>query len=420
MKLTRSAKKAYLGLVFANAFIMFSFVQLHHYYYDYIRPPIPDNAVQSLTHLVTRLQKKSQNQWQRILKNYPIRWIEISLSENPRYQDNALLTIQPYMLVAMLRENKNPTFSVFVNSTTWLNIKITPPIQKRTLLFFSFLFVLSSFLFLVNYLVVKTLNQPLQTIIESLNDTHIKENWSPIPLTGNIEQQLIIKCINELQNKVHLLLSHRTQVVTAISHDLRTPLTRLKLRVETIDDEKIYLKMMDDINEMELMVRDTLTYFQDIHHSEKPQRFDLVSLINSIQEDMNEAGLNVVFSTDCTKLIYTGAVNLLKRAINNIISNAVLYGDCAKVILVDTKEELHLIIKDQGPGVSDEELTQIDAPFFRGEKSRSRATGGAGLGLTISKEIVAMHKGTMSILNAPEGGLEVTLRLPKIATHSLP
>ncbi len=419
MKLTRSAKKAYLGLVFANLLIMFSFLQLHNYYYDYLRPPIPSNSLQSLIHLVGMLQKNTQDKWQSILKNYPIRWIEISLSEKPRYQQNALLTIQPYMVIAMFREQKKPTFSVFVNSTTWINIKITPPFQKKNLLFFSFLFVLFSFLFLVNYLVVKTLNQPLQTIIESLNDTQIKENWSPIPLTGNAEQQLIIKCINELQKKLHKLLSNRTKVVTAISHDLRTPLTRLKLRVENIQDEKTYLKMMDDINEMELMVRDTLNYFQDIHNSEQPQRLDLVSLINSIQEDMNETGLNIIFSTSCTKLIYTGAVNLLKRAINNIITNAVQYGDSAKVILVDTKAEIQIIIKDHGPGLSDEELTQIYSPFFRGEKSRSRTTGGAGLGLTISKEIIEMHKGSITILNASDGGLEVTIRLPKVAILSL-
>ena len=177
--------------------------------------------------------------------------------------------------------------------------------------------------------------------------------------------------------------------------------------------------MMDDINEMELMVRDTLNYFQDIHNSEQPQRLDLVSLINSIQEDMNETGLNIIFSTSCTKLIYTGAVNLLKRAINNIITNAVQYGDSAKVILVDTKAEIQIIIKDHGPGLSDEELTQIYSPFFRGEKSRSRTTGGAGLGLTISKEIIEMHKGSITILNASDGGLEVTIRLPKVAILSL-
>jgi len=418
MKLTNSAKKAYLGLVLANLLIMFSFLQLHNYYYDYLKAPIPPGPLQSLINLVSMLQKATQDKWPSILKEHPIEWIEISLSEKPRYPQNALLGLQPYIVIAMLREHKEPTFSVFVNSTSWINIKISPPFQKKDLLFYSFLFVLLSILFLINYLVVKILNQPLQTIIESLNDTHINDNWSPIPLTGNSEQQLIIKCINELQKKVHKLLSNRTKVVTAISHDLRTPLTRLRLRVENIEDEKTYLKMMDDINEMEFMVRDTLNYFQDIHNSELPQRFDLVSLINSIQEDMSDSGVSIVFSTDCNKLIYTGTVNLLKRALNNIINNAVQYGDSAKVILVDTIEEIHIIIKDQGPGLSEEELTQIYSPFFRGEKSRSRTTGGAGLGVTISKEIVEMHKGSITVLNANDGGLEVTIRLPKVTKLS--
>ena len=397
---------------------MFSFLQLHKYYYDYLKAPIPSGPLQSLINLVSMLQKATQDKWPSILKEHPIEWIEISLSEKPRYPHNALLGLQPYIVIAMLREHKEPTFSVFVNSTSWINIKISPPFQKKDLLFYSFLFVLLSILFLINYLVVKILNQPLQTIIESLNDTHINDNWSPIPLTGNSEQKLIIKCINELQKKVYKLLSNRTKVVTAISHDLRTPLTRLKLRVENIEDEKTYLKMMDDINEMEFMVRDTLNYIQDIHNSELPQRFDLVSLINSIQEDMSDSGVNIVFSTDCNKLIYTGTVNLLKRALNNVINNAVQYGDSAKVILVDTIDEIHIIIKDQGPGLSEEELTQIYSPFFRGETSRSRTTGGAGLGVTISKEIVEMHKGSITVLNANDGGLEVTIRLPKVTKLS--
>lgn len=123
------------------------------------------------------------------------------------------------------------------------------------------------------------------------------------------------------------VLSNRTKVVTAISHHLRTPLTRLKLRMENLQDEVIYTKLMNDINEMELMIRDTLSYFQDVHSTEQSQPFDLVSLLHFIKEDMQEIGAKITFFTKCDKLVYTGEVNLLKRALVNIVSNAIYYAN---------------------------------------------------------------------------------------------
>jgi signal transduction histidine kinase len=201
-------------------------------------------------------------------------------------------------------------------------------------------------------------------------------------------------------------------VVTAISHDLRTPLTRLKLRTEYLTNDINYEKMIHDINEMEAMIRETLDYFRDIHTEEKLQRFDLVAMLNSLQEDALELHEKVTFKTELKKLVYTGAVNLLKRAFSNIINNAVSYGGTATIELTATSNTIEISISDTGPGLSQTDLEEVFTPFYRGENSRSRTTGGTGLGLTIAKEIIQMHQGSIILVNPVEGGLKVVINLP--------
>ena len=278
----------------------------------------------------------------------------------------------------------------------------------------SLFLILLGALLLLNYWAVKTLNQPIQTLIQSLSYNKHQETWLPIPITGNPDQKAIFKKINELQEKVNKLLANRTYVVTAISHDLRTPLTRLKLRAEYLIDNPHYSKIMADINEMEFMISETLDYFRDINKEEKPQRFDLVALLSSLNDDAQELNYPVNFSSDCSKLIYYGSVNLLKRAFSNLINNAIHYGVQATIHLQHQAQQIEITITDQGPGLSTTDLERVFLPFYRGENSRSRSTGGTGLGLTIAQEIIQMHQGTIELSNLLEGGLKVTVTLPKV------
>lgn len=199
------------------------------------------------------------------------------------------------------------------------------------------------------------------------------------------------------------LLANRTRVVTAISHDLRTPLTRLKLRAEYLENDPNYSKILADINEMELMIRETLDYFRDINIEEKPQLFDLVALISSLSEDAIELNYDVSFISDKPKLVYYGTVNLLKRAFNNLINNAVHYGYKAMIALSCSENKIEITITDQGPGLAESDLEQVFLPFYRGESSRSRSTGGTGLGLTIAREIIQMHQGDITLTNNIQG-----------------
>ncbi|KTC91021.1 HAMP domain-containing histidine kinase [Fluoribacter dumoffii] len=411
-QLTKTAKKTLVGLILGNLLIIFSLMQLGKYYYENIRSPLPPQAVRSLTHLVALLQKNPQSIWPLILRNQSISWAEITLSPQPLYTKNALLTLKAPIVHNLIKQNKNLEFSVFIRENTWLNIKVISLFPRQANSVVSVFLILIGALLFINYWAVRTLNQPIHTLIQSLHYSEHQDNWLPIPITGNQDQKTIFKKINDLQEKVNKLLANRTRVVTAISHDLRTPLTRLKLRAEYLADDPNYNKIMADINEMELMIRETLDYFRDVNVEEKPQLFDLVALLSSLKEDAEESNYNVSFTSDNSKLVYYGTVNLLKRAFNNLINNAVHYGFQAIIHLSCLQHKIEITITDQGPGLAEADLEQVFLPFYRGENSRSRSTGGTGLGLTIAREIIQMHQGDITLTNNLQGGLKVLVTLP--------
>jgi signal transduction histidine kinase len=414
--MTKTAKKILAALMFGNAVIIIVILLLSQYfYYVNIKPVVPPHTVHSLARFVHFLKEKPEIDWAKMVHRQTIPWTIMSLSETPVYQANVLLGLQSPILLELLKQNKKLQTSVLLKNGVWLNISMTPPLPNQTgirLTMLSLLVLLLMTMLLINYWAVKTLNQPIQTLIQSLNYNDAQDNWLPMPLTGNSDQTIVFEKINALQEKVNRLLLNRTRVVTAISHDLRTPLTRLKLRAEYLVDDPNFEKFMRDINEMEMMIRETLDYFSDLNREEKMQRFDLVAMLSSIREDAVEQKLDVVFEGDTDKLIYLGCVNLLKRAFSNLINNAVYYGHRASIQLHRTPRKIEITISDNGPGLKGEEMEQVFMPYYRGESSRSRSTGGTGIGLTIAREIIQKHGGTITLANRLQGGLDVNITLP--------
>ena len=160
------------------------------------------------------------------------------------------------------------------------------------------------------------------------------------------------------------------------------------------------------------MIRETLDYFREVNHEESMQRFDLIAMFNSLASDAIDLNFEVSFSSDVDKLIYFGHVNLLKRAFSNLINNAVYYGKHAAIQLQHLPNQIKISIEDSGPGLTGDDLERVFIPFYRGESSRSRETGGTGLGLTIAKEIIQKHRGTITLSNRTQGGLHVLITLP--------
>lgn len=415
-QLTSHAKKTYAGLMIGNVLIIFSIMLLGQYF-DYVtKKPIASPAmIHKMVKFIHFLKENPEKSWSGQLAKTRLPWTQLSLSKTPSYADNALMSVKPTIIYQLLKQVKKVQVSVLIKDEAWLNINMLPPIPNQTgiwLSLASLFVVLLGVLFLINYWAVKLLNQPIQTLIQSLKYSENQANWLPIPVTGNTDQTLIFEKINHLQAKVSQLLDNRTRVITAISHDLRTPLTRLKLRAEYLVDSPHYEKMMHDINDMELMIRETLDYFKELNQHEKTQRFDLVAMLSSLCEDAVDLNFDVHFMTDVDKLIYSGYVGLLKRMFSNLINNAVYYGKTAQVALHQTERGIEIAIDDCGPGLAEDDLERVFLPFYRAEHSRSRETGGTGLGLTIALEIIQKHRGTIALSNRTQGGLRVLVILP--------
>ena len=233
-----------------------------------------------------------------------------------------------------------------------------------------------------------------------------------LPETGTIETRQASRAFNDMQVRLRNLIDNRTRLLAAISHDLRTPLTLLRLRAENVEDLHERDKMLATIAEINSMVEATLNFARDETIAEPRRRTDLSSLLQSIIDDMSDAGLPVIMGPS-QPLIYECRPNGLKRALTNLIDNAVKYGKAAHAAIAVTPTAIEITIDDEGPGIAESELKRVLEPFYRVEKSRSRETGGVGLGLAIAQAAVQAHGGELILSNRPSGGLRAAVKLPR-------
>jgi signal transduction histidine kinase len=196
---------------------------------------------------------------------------------------------------------------------------------------------------------------------------------------------------------------------------LRTPLTLLRLRAEEVADANERDKMLGTIGEMDEMIGTTLAFASDEVRAEPSRRVDIAALLESVVDDMADAGLPVTM-TPAAPLIYECQPGALKRALSNLLDNAVKYGKRAQAAIAVAEDEIEISIDDEGPGIPEGELPRVFQPFYRVEESRNRSTGGTGLGLAITQSIVQAHGGEITLANRPGGGLRASIKLPVEAT----
>jgi signal transduction histidine kinase len=201
-------------------------------------------------------------------------------------------------------------------------------------------------------------------------------------------------------------------MLAAVSHDLRTPITRLRLRTELIGDEALRVKFARDLAEMEAMTAAALDFLRGARADEPVQPVDVLALLESLQADLEEAG-HAVQVQDQVMAPYLARPLALKRLLTNLIENAVKYGERAAVRVEDNAAQLRIIVADNGPGIAEAEIERVFEPFYRVEGSRSRATGGVGLGLSVARDIARAHGGELTLRNRAGGGLEAILTLPR-------
>ena len=233
-----------------------------------------------------------------------------------------------------------------------------------------------------------------------------------LPVTGPSEMRALTAAFNTMQERLQRLVRDRTQMLAALGHDLRSPLTALRLRVEMLDDDEDRAPMAASLDEMQEMVEQTLTWARGVWSAEEPADLDLSALIDELADEAGMAGCAIDWA-GAPPLVLRARPTALRRALRNLIDNACRYGGGAEVVLDADPACARVRVMDRGPGIPQAQLAHVFDPFVRLESSRSRETGGTGLGLAIAHGVAQAHGGAVGLENRAGGGLCATLTLPR-------
>ncbi|MCG7876467.1 MAG: ATP-binding protein [Candidatus Thiodiazotropha endolucinida] len=259
---------------------------------------------------------------------------------------------------------------------------------------------------------VHTIVRPLRELRQAAEGLGKDIHQPPLEPTGPSEVRETARAFNTMQQRLKNYIEDRAGILAAVSHDLKTPLTRLRLRTDLMDDDELREKTHKDLEDMEAMVTATLDFMRGTETGETSQRLDLMALLESVQQDAQEAGKTVSINGHVVSP-YTGKPLALKRCIVNLVENAVRYGGSCEISVEERNQEVVVDICDQGPGIPEDMLEKVFAHFVRVESSRAQHTGGTGLGLGIARNIARAHGGDLALSNRSNGGLCARLKLPK-------
>jgi len=264
----------------------------------------------------------------------------------------------------------------------------------------------------VSLLAVRWLTRPLERLAQAADTLGRDLDQPPLPDSGPDEMRRAAKAFNTMQARLQRLVNDRARLLAAISHDLKTPLTRMRLRAELLEDNDLRVRLLADIDEMSHLVETTLDFVRDAAGDEPARPLDVDALLGALQADYEDTGRTVDIDGQMMAP-FSGRPQALRRALANLVDNAFNYAGTAAIEIDDGPSVLELRIIDRGPGLPEEALERVLEPFQRGETSRSRATGGTGLGLAIARSIARAHGGELTLANRPGGGLIAQLRLPR-------
>ncbi len=314
------------------------------------------------------------------------------------------------------------TISLRLPEGGWLNVTlhVEPPSPWHSPDFLIAFLSMTAAAALLTLWAVRRLTAPVSTLARAAEALGRDVNAPPLPEDGPSEVAAAAAAFNTMAARIRRFVQDRTELLTAIGHDLRTPITRLKLRAEFMEDDEQRRKMLLDLDELEAMVSATLAFGRDAKSTEPVTALDLAELVRTVLDEAGDA-----WPEAAEKLRYEGPGHLtvqarplaLKRALANLVANAVNYGGGAVVRLSPpaggaARGTLSIEVEDDGPGIPPQELDRAFEPFHRGEPSRNRETGGVGLGLPIARNIFRAHGGDVTLANRPTGGLRATVVLP--------
>ena len=274
------------------------------------------------------------------------------------------------------------------------------------------LILLVAVLVIALYVAAGSITRPLSRLARAADNLGRSVRQPKLEEQGARELRHAARAFNTMQDRLLRYLDSRTRVLAAMSHDLKTPLTRLRLQVETqIDDPALQARFGKELDEMESMVRGALALFRGLNDEEALEPVDVGLLLETVRGEFVEMGKDVTVDGRAIAPV-PGKPQALKRCITNLVANAVKFGTRAHILVRD-RGRLEISVCDDGPGIPADQLEKVFEPFYRLESSRNRDTGGTGLGLSIARDVAQAHGGSLVLHNRPEGGLEARLTLPR-------
>lgn len=299
--------------------------------------------------------------------------------------------------------------SIALSGGDWLNVGTRferPPWQVSAASLISFIISAGLIVIAVFWFVIAKLTGPLTVLTRATERLGRGDNEGELPAAGTFEVQKLTRSFNTMQKRLSQFISDRTLMLAALAHDLRSPLTALRVQSEMVEDEETQAALARSIEEMSGMIETTMAYASGVGEKETVQE---VSLEGLIRRSAEHTDATITVESDVTVLVRPQA---MARAFRNLIENSVRYGQSAHVSWEVSASHVIVFIRDEGPGIPEDKIENVFEPYVRLEQSRSRATGGTGLGLSIARSIVLLHGGYLTLRNRLEGGLEARVALP--------
>ncbi|MEM8791279.1 MAG: ATP-binding protein [Pseudomonadota bacterium] len=305
--------------------------------------------------------------------------------------------------------------SVLLPSGMWLNLEARTPLGgarwvQPVLLSMG---LMGTATVVIVVIVIRRLTRPLRALAGAAEGFGRGEVVEPIPETGPPEIRSATEAFNRMSNRLSRFVQDRMQILAAISHDLRTPMASLRLQAEMIEDAETRGRIMETLDEMQRMATSTLDLAREDAAREDTRMVDLGQLVEAVCNDLSDLGHDVAVD-ELPGVLSRCRVVALRRALRNLIENAVAYGKRARVSVHADGGEALIVIDDDGPGIPEDEQEAVFEPFVRLEPSRAKETGGVGLGLAIARSIARSHGGDITLKNRNGNGLRATLTLPLV------
>ena len=342
------------------------------------------------------------------------RGLRVSVAKKPPRRAQTLYTNNTRKLRQFARKHYRKLLAAIpLRDGRWLIVR--GRVARHALFYTGFIismFLLFVALILLCFWAVKYLALPVREFTRAAKRFGVDVQSPPMAVAGPAEVRTVITAFNEMQERIRRLLHDRTQMLAAISHDLRTPITRLQLRVEYLKDTTQYEKAVADLKEMEQMIASILSFARDYARTETMERFDMNALLESLCNDMVDTGHQVEYHSSDLRVPILGRLSALKRAFTNLIGNAIKFGEKADVSLTQKDDVVQIVICDQGPGIPKDEMENVFEPFYRVDTARSPQTSGSGLGLAVARDIIRAHGGDITLQNRKPHGLKVVVTLP--------